>query len=373
MKILFLSPWYPSESQRNHGIFVQQQALAVSQIHEVEVISSKIDYSTFGFFSYRVAEIRNANVNEHTLVIKRSFPIYNQINYFIISALVSIKIARKFKPDIIHGNIGYPGGFWAWLVSKIIRRPYVFTEHNSFFENHFRSRVQKALTIFPLKRAHTLITVGEKSKMSIEHFVKRPVEIVPNIVMVTNFQIAPFPSTPVRIGFLGGLSSSNHAKGLDVLIRCLGKIKQEFVLHVGGDGTMLTFYKKLASEILPEGAVVFHGFIAPNKVPQFMNNLHFFVNCSKHESFGIAIAEALASGVPVVGFKNGGSENFVGSDSVVLIEDQDEQGLVEGIQRMIDNYSDFDRGEARNFIVEKFSEGAFVDKMDLIYRKVTAY
>ncbi len=56
MKILFLTPWYPDEQFVNHGIFVRDQAVAVNEQNEVWVISSKVDYTRFGFLSSSIKE-----------------------------------------------------------------------------------------------------------------------------------------------------------------------------------------------------------------------------------------------------------------------------------------------------------------------------
>src|SRR5258706_4978544 len=111
MKILFLTPWYPDEKNPNHGIFVRDQALALSSQHEVVVISSKINNQKWGLGSYDLKEFFFNNVKEYRLVINRSLPIYNQLNYFLISMRVATTIARRHKSEVIHGNIGYPGGF----------------------------------------------------------------------------------------------------------------------------------------------------------------------------------------------------------------------------------------------------------------------
>src|SRR5688572_8973438 len=120
MNILFLTPWYPDEINSFHGIFIRDQAVALKQQHEVLVISSKIDYKRFGFLSSNIAENEFHGVKEFRIRIKKSFLIFNQLNYFILSVWHTWRITRSFKPDIIHGNIGYPGSFWSWCISKIL-------------------------------------------------------------------------------------------------------------------------------------------------------------------------------------------------------------------------------------------------------------
>jgi glycosyltransferase involved in cell wall biosynthesis len=369
MKILFLTPWYPDERQKNHGIFVQQQAAAIARLHQVVVISSKVDYASFGFCKYSVNESQFQNVKEYRVMIRRSLPVYNQINYFIVSTWIALKIANKFKPDLIHGNIGYPGGFWSWLVSRFLRIDYIITEH-TLVVNNFRSFFHKRITLFALRRARALITVSSSAAKLLKQYTNRNVVVVPNMIIPDKFSINPFPKGVVRIGFLGGLHSQRHVKGLDVLLRCLSKIEDDFICVIGGDGSMKSYYTELASQLGIEAKCKFVGAVLPEEVPSFMNGLHFFVNPSRFESFGIAIIEAMASGLPVVCFANGGPEDFVDARSGVLVENQNEGQLLKSVEWMIENYKTFDRDKVRNSVSEKFSDKAFVDRIDKVYSEL---
>src|SRR5260221_1697397 len=105
MKILFLTPWYPDEESK-HGVFVQEQARAIAKLHTVRVVSTKINYRKFGVLSFTSNEFPDGPITEQRIRINASFRIFNQLNYFITNYFLTLRIARKFKPDLIHGNIG---------------------------------------------------------------------------------------------------------------------------------------------------------------------------------------------------------------------------------------------------------------------------
>jgi glycosyltransferase involved in cell wall biosynthesis len=369
MKILFLTPWYPDDRQRNHGIFVQQQALAISELHQVVVISSKVDYSAFGFCKYSLTETDNGRVKEYRMLIKRSLPVYNQLNYFLLSTWIALKISKAFKPDLIHGNIGYPGAFWSWLVSRFLELNYVITEH-TLVTNNFRSFFHKRIALFALRRATALITVSSSAAKLLQQHTKREVEVVPNMIKPENFSVKPFPEGTVRIGFLGGLHTKNHVKGLDVLLTCLAKIDKDFICLIGGDGWMKESYVKMAEQLGIHNKCVFVGAVLPEMVPSFMNDLHFLVNPSRFESFGIAILEAMASGLPVVSFANGGPQDFVTKDCGILVENQNADQLQKSIEWMMENYQNFDRQKMSNRVKENFSDQVFLRNIDRIYNRI---
>lgn len=369
MKILFLTPWYPDEVNKNHGIFIREQAVALATRHEVVVISSKVNYKKIGFASSTITESNFQNVKEYRLTINRSLLFYNQLNYFFISTKTAVKIARTFKPDVIHGNIGYPGGFWSWLVSKRINKPFIITEH-TFIYNNFRSFIHKKLTLFSLRKAAEVITVSSKSAAEIKKHVNRDVQVVANIVDTSCYSIAHYPRPPIAIGFLGGLSSPKHVKGLDILLKVTSSIKMDFILYVGGAGAMIDSYKAMASHLKISEKCKFLEYIKHEEVSAFMNQLHFFANTSRFESFGVAIAEAMASGLPVVCFDNGGPADFVNQSNGILVENKNEEKLKEAIEWMMDHYLTFDREKIRASVVNRFSKISFVDSMDSIYKSV---
>jgi L-malate glycosyltransferase len=370
MKILFLTPWYPDNKVPNHGVFVREQAVAVGEHNKVIVVSSKTDYSIFSFFSWTVKETTFENVKEFRLVINRSIPIINQLIYFIISVRFAYRIAKEFNPDIIHGNIGYPGGFWAYLVSKLVASPFIITEHYSRFTYNFRSPIHKALTLFSLKRAKRLLTVSKHSCREIGRYINRSIDVVPNLVDVGRFAVIRPQSLITQIGFLGGLNSDNHQKGLDLLLRALSTIEHDFVLHIGGDGKMRPIYEALAQKLGIHDKCRFYGLIDYSSVPRFMRQLHFFVSVSRFESFGIAMLEAMASGLPVLATDSGGPSDFVNKQNGLLIKKENMPSLIGGIQTMINSYNEFDREKIRAFVIKNYSKEHFKKVISSVYTEV---
>jgi glycosyltransferase involved in cell wall biosynthesis len=369
MKILFLTPWYPDDKVANHGIFVREQAMTVAEENNVLLISSKIDYSKFRLFSWSVTESLSGNLKEFRIVIPRSLPIINQLNYFIISAYVSYKIGREFNPRIIHGNIGYPGGFWSYCVSKMLGVPFIISEHYSRFKYNFRSPIHKFLTLFSMKRAARVLSVSSHSAEEIEGYIKRKVDIVPNMINVQRFTLNNNLNNSLQIGFLGSLDSDTHQKGLDLLLAALKDFDLDFTLHVGGSGRYLNYYKTLAKEYGIDSRCQFYGFIDYGNIPAFMNKLHFFVSASRFESFGIAMIEAMASGLPVIATNSGGPKDFIQDFNGVLIEKDNVHAMKTAFIDMSISLKNYDNKRIRGFIKEKYDKETFKIRVTKIYQE----
>lgn len=365
MRVLLLTPWYPDDKSPNSGAFIRSQALALSKDHEVVVISSKVNYSKFSFCSFEIKEGCDSRIKEYSIQINRSLPGYNQLNYLVISFLFTCVIARKFKPQVVHSNIGFPGGIWGWAVSKTFSCLFVFTEHTRII-NNFRSFFHKRLTLFSVRRAHYCIAVSSSLATEMELWLDRSVLVIPNIVEVDRFKsIEPTDNKIPQIGFLGGMNTS--VKGLDILLKSLAGIQQEFVLHIGGTGMLKAEYESLAASLGLSEKCKFYGFIPYDQVPNFMSRLHFFVCSSRYETFNVALAEAMACGLPVIATKCGGPQDFVNDVNGILVEVNDENKLREGMIWMFGNYNSFNKNEIKQFVINNFSSDKFLDRIESPY------
>ncbi|MHA1568998.1 MAG: glycosyltransferase [Alphaproteobacteria bacterium] len=110
---------------------------------------------------------------------------------------------------------------------------------------------------------------------------------------------APLTAGRLRLGFLGRL----HAKkNVDVLIRALGTLPAGVTLSVGGDGPaeMRAGLRRLAGECGVGDRIDWLGFVADGDKKGFFAAIDVLVMPSAYECFGMAAAEALVHGVPVI-------------------------------------------------------------------------
>lgn len=365
MKILFLTPWYPDQKNPNHGIFIQDQAIALSKFYQVYLISSKVDYERFGIFSQtKTVQVSN-NLIEERLTIKQSLPVFNQINFFWCTVYESYKVCRKFKPDVIHSNIGYPGAFWGWCLSLFTKKPWILSEH-TLLNNNFRSPVHRWFTVKYLTKANAVTTVSHFSAKIIQEITGKKAFVIPNIIRFDLFTENQIPKkAEVHIGFLG--SKFFAKKGLKVLLSALSRAEGNFILHIGGNDADLSNYQKHAESLGINHKCMWHGEVLRNQVPTFMNQIDFFVNTSLFESFGMAIAEAMACGLPVVCTSNGGPADFVNDTNGLLVPAENEAELSKALSQMIKNCKEYDPEKIKNQVRIRFSESTFCNSILEVY------
>lgn len=111
-------------------------------------------------------------------------------------------------------------------------------------------------------------------------------------------------------------------------------IKETVLVIAGGRGW-------LYEEVLQEAArfpdrVRVLGFVEDADLPALYRGACLFVMPSFYEGFGLPVLEAMACGVPVV-CSRASSLPEVAGDAALLINPHDEEGLVEAMQRVLED------------------------------------
>jgi glycosyltransferase involved in cell wall biosynthesis len=136
----------------------------------------------------------------------------------------------------------------------------------------------------------------------------RPLEIIPSSVDLDRFRPSE-DGSEIRdrlqlqgkrvLAFTGRLVPH---KGLDVLLRALPALHDDVVLLVVGRGPTLPNLTSLARRLAVEDRVRFCPNVSDEELPRFLRAADLFVFPSQNrlEGFGLAVAEAMAAGLPVV-------------------------------------------------------------------------
>src|SRR2546425_10083010 len=121
-------------------------------------------------------------------------------------------------------------------------------------------------------------------------------------------------------------------KGIDTVIRALPAIRAAFPTAryaVAGIGSRRESLEALVSELGLGDAVRLLGFVPDDELPALYNAADVFVLASRRydllvEGFGIAIAEASASGLPVIASRSGGIPESVREGETGFLGDADD-------------------------------------------------
>ena len=131
-------------------------------------------------------------------------------------------------------------------------------------------------------------------------------------------------------------------KGFDVLVAALAAIKSlPWRLAIAGDRTRdAVAAEQLDSAIAANGLgerIDVLGALSADRIAALYAGADVFVLASRFEGYGMAYAEALAHGLPVVGTTAGAIPDTVPPDAGVLVEPNDVKALTRTLRMMIEN------------------------------------
>jgi glycosyltransferase involved in cell wall biosynthesis len=134
-------------------------------------------------------------------------------------------------------------------------------------------------------------------------------------------------------------------KGYDVLIASLAKLAHlQWRLVIAGDcGRSPQAFARLAGDIARFGLadrVGLLGAVGADELATLYACADLFVLPSRFEGYGMAYAEAIAHGVPVIGTTAGAIPETVPASAGVLVPPDDVAALTTALQRLIENPSE---------------------------------
>jgi glycosyltransferase involved in cell wall biosynthesis len=170
--------------------------------------------------------------------------------------------------------------------------------------------------------------------------------------------------------FVGRL---RHYKGLPHLIEAMESVEARLV--VVGDGQERDAVVGLASERLSDRFTLVPG-VYDEQLPDFYRAADIFClpSTTSAETFGLAVLEAMASGLPVITTEVGTATSEVNEDghTGAVVAPRDAAMLAEAISSLLEDPERAARlgGEGRRRAVERFDRRQMLERIADIYREV---
>jgi glycosyltransferase involved in cell wall biosynthesis len=180
---------------------------------------------------------------------------------------------------------------------------------------------------------------------------------------------------PVRIGFVKWGLGVKY--GPDLLVEALGLLPAgaDYEVTIAGDGDLRPMLEARLGELGLTARVRFAGRMPNSEVASLLSDLDIFAMPSRREEWGVAAAEASASGLPVVATTVGGiPEIVVDGETGLLVPPEDPAALAKALERLIADPGLRSRlGTAgRLRIDDLYRWERCVDRMELVYRCAVA-
>jgi len=384
MHVLVLPSWYPTPEQPVFGVFVRDQAHALRAAgHRVSVLNARILSLRFwrkrptGWRGGRSLTDDNGVITgwaNHWLWTPRIAPGQAWLSVHHGLALFDAYRDRYGEPQVIHAHSALHGGLLAAAIKKRFAIPYVLTEHHpKYIRNGLNSsQIKRALLAYG--QADQLLAPSLRFGQLLAQRYQTDWEVQHNLVH-DRFFTTELPHRGTRANFtficVAGLSEVKNPKLLlRAFARAFGDTDQ-VRLRFMGSGPDLADLQKMRGELGLESRVDFLGGMPPEFVPAQLAEADAYVMASNTETFCVALAEALAMGLPAVATRCGGPEEMIHEGNGLLVPTRDLAALAEAMRLLFRNRDRYDATLLRRDCGARFGAERFAADLSTRFERVT--
>jgi glycosyltransferase involved in cell wall biosynthesis len=302
----------------------------------------------------------------------------SNLRYFTASGQVK-RIIDEIQPSLL--NAHYAAGYGT--LGRLARfHPYILSVWGSdVFDVPLKSPLHRLLIKKNLASADEIGSTSQFMAKHTRRYCDRPITVTPfgvdcNVFAPSNHQVHE-PKEFV----IGTVKSLEEKYGIEYLIRCFALLVSKYKgarklrLVIAGDGSLRGKLSRLARECGVDELTEFLGAVPHDRVPEVLNRFSVFVALSilDSESFGVAVVEASACGLPVVISDVPGMGEVV-RDGItgLVVRRRDAAAAAEAISTVIENGKVCkEMGMAgRNFVMKNYEWSENAGRMERLYRLV---
>ena len=341
--------------------------------------------------------IRSPRLYFHEVVVPR-YPLFDYPPYSLALATKMVEVARHQDLDLMHVHYAVPNAVSAVLARQILAPrplPVVTTLHGTDVTLVGIDPNYLETTRFGIVQSDAVTTPSDYlRRTTLEQLgIELPIDVVSNFVDPDRFDPARFDRA--RCGTPGGcaggsrwakpgervvvhISNFRAVKRVRDVLAVFHRLHEELPdtrLLMVGDGPDRSIAEQYCRDHGFCDAVTFLGTIP--MVEEVLIGSDLFLFTSETESFGLAILEAMASGVPVVATAVGGvPEVMVDGETGFLHPVGDVEAMAASAVRILRDGEGGAAGRfgiaARRRAVERFTEADQVQRYRQIYQRVLA-
>lgn len=373
MHLLIIPSYYPNTYNSIDGIYFKVQAEALMEYGLKVGVVAPVIIKYFVLLRKKKIDFGYKISNRKLPVFMcqvPSFPVFKRMNeqmrLYFGKKLFKKYVSEYGVPDMVHLHAFENGILTKWIKENY-GIDYVVTEHSTGFS---RNRYPKRLLALAKKTyEHSLrvITVSPTLQQTLKNSLSTESIVIPNMVDTTFF--TPQKATK-QFDFIsvGGLRDT---KNFELLIRAFHKINEKKTLKLAiiGVGPLEIKILELIAYLEEKNNIFLLGKKDPSDVRKHYTESSVFVSSSTHETFGVAIIEAMSCGLPAVCTRSGGPEYFITSPEVGMLTDHTVSALSDAMAHYLSIRDTLDQEKIRDHIVNRFSKKSVCSRIVKTYQQ----
>ncbi len=303
-------------------------------------------------------------------------PLRNSLD--VASALKLAQFVRRHQIEIVHAHLARDYPLAAFAARRASGASLILTRH----------------VLFPLSRVHRVLLrrvarVIAVSQAVVDALIAQDIFDTDKIVLIHNgVDIDRFaktreddaerqkPGARLCVGVIGELAP---IKGQENFLRAAAIVssrRDDVDFIIAGEDKLRTgenrrLLERMIDEFDLRQRVRITGWA--DDVAELLRTFDVFVSASRSESFGIAMVEAMASGVPVVATTTAGAGEIIDADKTgLLVPIEYAEGLAKAICELLDDPTKRERlkANARRMVSERFTLDRMITKTEHVYQEL---
>ncbi len=377
---------FPNAAEPLRGLFVAEQVAATAAHVEWNVIAPAPWAPRWLATALRKPYVRGDEARDGVPVHHPTYPVLpRRLLYGTVASAMAAAarpafedVVTRLRPHFVHAHALYPSAAAARRLAAEHALPLVVTVHGSdLYTNLAHGGARRELSAAIAAAAHIVcVSRGlERDLRSLESVDDSRITVVPDTYdeALFSFVDRPAHSGPPRLIATGRLVDvKDHA----ILIDAVATLKADGVdvsLVIVGDGPLRAALTSRAMDAGVADVVRFAGGLSQSDLQRELAAADLFVLPSKREGFGVAVVEALATGLPAVVTRSGGPEDVVREEDGITVAPRDRAALAAGVRAALDRTDSFDRVRIARDARDRFGRRSVGDRLVDIYREVAAH
>lgn len=397
LKVLIIPSWYPTKKNFVTGSFFQEQAALIADNADVKVLYGKQrDICLFEFYKKRIKyKIKVQTYNCERIYADAIEPpeciafycdrvvgLSEKKNYYFMlfqyEIMLKELIAQGWKPDVIHAHSTDEGGIVAYKLAEMYSLPTVITEHQVFLL-HQKTEFKRKKIMEALEGVTQVAAVSNHQMRCIlmHNIVCNPI-ITGNFIDENLFGLIS-KSKSDKIFKIISVTYPSYIKDVETFFKSIEEVIRrghcDVQVTVIGNNSFddlnnanIEIYRSLASRHNIDAYCVFVPFVKRSELSAFYHESDVFVSTSIAETFGVAVREAMATGLPVISTANGGIDDTIDDSNGIKVNIRDVSAIAEAIIKIKTKQIDFDPAKIREKIVNSYGRNAFSNILLNLYK-----
>lgn len=376
MRILVIGRGYPTSEYRLNGIFEFDQARALANAG-VDVCYAAIDLRSlrrvrkFGMEKKRVRGITVFAANIPVGKIPKQIRL--KISEFSLAHIYKSIVREWGKPDLIHAHFITLGAAAVHVFKGGLDLPVVITEHSSRMNQESIDPFYEKLGQFAYPQADRVIAVSRYLGENLKSRFNAQVRIIPNLLDFEHFDWHRSNTNDSKEFIFLSVGRLNPEKRFDLMIGAFAmafKGDCSVKLIIFGDGPDRESLEDKIRQEEVSRQVELRGFADRSVIAEAMKTADAFVSTFRRETFGLAIIEALAMGLPVLSTNSGGPADFMNESNGLLLESDSLDSVANGFKAIKTQIGEFEGEKIAREIRSRFSGEVVAHELIGIYSEI---